>query len=68
MPWGISMARCSTRPVFVMITSSSRSGPIGTSSMWRTADRVSEGYCTTATCRVSCASSRTVRVTTSSRS
>ena len=31
-------------------------------------ERVSDGYCTTATCRVSCASSRTVRATTSSRS
>ena len=44
------------------------SPPIGTSSTWRTVERASDGYCTTATWRVSWASSRTVRSTTSSRS
>ena len=33
----------------------------------KTVERVSEGYWTMATCRVSCASSRTVLATTSSR-
>ena len=56
-----STTRCSTRPVLVISTSSSRVGVSGTSSTCRTLDRDSEGYCTTATCRVSCASSRTVR-------
>lgn len=41
---------------------------MGTSSMWRTQERVSEGYCMTATCWVSPDSSRTVRSTMSSRS
>ena len=62
------MTRCSTRPVVVMSTTSSRSAPIGTSSTWRTDERASDGYCTTATWRVSEASRRTVRSTTSSRS
>ena len=62
------MTRCSTRPVLTMSTTISRLGPIGTNSMWRTVDRVSDGYCITATWRVSEASSRTVRSTTSSRS
>ena len=35
--------------------------------MCRIADLVSDGYCTTATCRVSWTRSLTVRVTTSSR-
>jgi hypothetical protein len=47
---------------------SSRPPPTGTSSTCRTVERLSDGYWTTATCRVSCASSRTVRSTTSSRS
>ena len=36
--------------------------------MWRTLDRASEGYCTIAICWVSCASTRTERWITSSRS
>ena len=51
-----------------MTTTISRSDPSGTSSMWRTVDRVRLGYCITATWRVSVESSRTVRSTTSSRS
>ena len=39
-----------------------------TSSTWRTVERESVGYCTIATWWVSCASSRTERCTTSSRS
>ena len=58
---------CSTRPVSVISTSSTRCGASETSSMCRTADRDSDGYWTTATWRVSWASSRTVRITTSSR-
>ena len=65
---GRSMTRCSTRPVLVMSTSSSRRSASGTSSTCRTDDLLSDGYWTTATCRVSCASNRTVRITTSSRS
>ena len=41
--------RCSTRPVLTMTTTISRSDPSGTSSMWRTVDRVRLGYCITAT-------------------
>ena len=62
---GSSTARCSTRPESVISTSSSRLAAIGTSSMCRIADRLSDGYWTSATCLVSCASNRTVRVTTS---
>ena len=65
---GQSISRCSTRPVSVISTSISRAGASDSSSTCRTEERVSDGYCTTATCRVSCASSRTVRATTSSRS
>ena len=50
---GRSTVHCSTRPVSVMSTSSSFCGASGTSSMCRIADLVSDGYCTTATCRVS---------------
>ena len=64
---GRSTVHCSTRPVSVISTSSSRCGASGTSSMCRTEDRDSDGYWTTATWRVSWASSRTVRMTTSSR-
>ncbi len=60
--------RRSTRPVSVISTSITRAGASDSSSTCRTVDLVSDGYCTTATCRVSCASSRTVRPTTSSRS
>ena len=63
-----STIRCSTRPVSVMTTSSSRRGSSATASTCRTSDRASVGYCTTATCRVSWASSRTERRSTSSRS
>jgi hypothetical protein len=49
-------------------TTSSRVGASRTSSTWRTVERESVGYCTTATWRVSWASSRTERCTTSSRS
>ena len=37
------MARCSTRPVLVMTTSSTRDGVRATSSTWRTLDRISDG-------------------------
>ena len=63
-----STIRCSTRPVSVISTSMIRDGVSGTSSTCRTAERLSEGYWTTATCCVIWASSRTVRATTSSRS
>ena len=46
---GSSTARCSTRPVSVISTSSSRWSVSGTSSICRTADLVREGYWTTAT-------------------
>ena len=62
------MTRCSTRPVLTMSTTIRRLAPIGTSSTWRTEDRVSDGYCMTATCWVRDASNLTVRSTTSSRS
>ena len=60
--------RWSTRPESVITTSSSRAGVSATTSRCRTLDVDSVGYCTTATCRVSCASSRTARRSTSSRS
>ena len=60
--------RCSTRPVLRIRTTSSRLGVSATSSMWRTVERDSVGYWTTATWRVSWESSRTERWTTSSRS
>ena len=63
-----SRMRCSTRPVSVMSTIMTRRVPRLTNSMWRTVERVSEGYCTTATWRVICESKRTVRPMTSSRS
>jgi hypothetical protein len=63
-----STTRCSTRPVLRITTTSRRLGASATSSTWRTVDRDSVGYCTTATCRVSCDSIRTERLTTSSRS
>jgi hypothetical protein len=64
---GRSTVTCSTRPVSVISTSSTRCGVSDTSSMCRTADLDSDGYWTTATCLVSWASSRTVRATISSR-
>ena len=60
--------RCSTRPLLVMTTSSTRAPSSATTSMCRTVDRVSEGYWTIATWLVSCASTRTDRWTTSSTS
>ena len=67
-PTASSTRRCSTRPVLRISTTSSRLGVSATTSTWRTVLRESVGYCTTATWRVSCESSRTLRVTTSSRS
>ena len=63
-----STVRWSTRPLSAISTSISRAGVSGTTSRWRTLALVSIGYWTTATCRVSCASSRTERRRTSSRS
>ena len=63
-----STSRCSTRPVSVITTSSSRRWSSATASTCRTSERASVGYCTTATCLVSWASSRTDRRSTSSRS
>ena len=63
-----STMRWSTRPESVITTSSSRAGVSATTSRWRTVEVDSVGYCTMATCRVSCASSRTARRSTSSRS
>jgi hypothetical protein len=63
-----STSRWSTRPESVMSTSISRAGVTASTSRCRTVERLSVGYCTTATCRVSCASSRTLRRSTSSRS
>ncbi len=60
--------RWSTRPESVITTSSSRAGVSATTSRWRTVEVDSVGYCTMATWRVSCASSRTARRSTSSRS
>ncbi len=65
---GSSTMRCSTRPVSVINTSISRDPVSWTISMWRTSLRDSDGYCTTATLRVSWASVRTARCSTSSRS
>jgi hypothetical protein len=65
---GRSSRRCSTRPVSAIMTSIRRVVDSGTSSRWRTRERDRLGYCTMATWRVSCASRRTVRCTTSSRS
>ena len=65
---GSSTTRCSTRPVSVINTSISRTGLSSTVSMCRTRDRDSDGYCTTATLRVSWASARTAFCTTPSRS
>ena len=65
---GSSTTRCSTRPVSVISTSISRDDVSATSSRWRTRLRDSDGYCTTATLRVSWASARTARCRTSSRS
>ncbi len=65
---GISTTRCSTRPVSVISTTSSRVVASCTTSRCRTADGDSVGYWMTATLRVSWASSRTVRASTSSRS
>ena len=64
-----STTRCSTRPVFGD-QHDEQPGRCRAAPARRAArvERVSDGYCTTATCRVSCASSRTVRPTTSSRS
>ena len=66
--WSSSTTRCSTRPVLRIRTTSSRVGASATSSMCRTVERDSVGYCTSATCRVSWESTRTDRDTTSSRS
>jgi hypothetical protein len=63
-----STMRCSTRPLLVMTTRSTRAFSSGTISMWRTVERVSDGYCTMATWLVSCARTRTVRCTVSSTS
>jgi hypothetical protein len=63
-----STTRWSTRPDEVISTTNSRVGCMATNSTWRTVERVRVGYCTIATCRVSCASMRTVRCTTSSTS
>ena len=63
-----STTRCSTRPVLRISTTSTRLGASATSSMWRTVERESVGYCTIATWWVSCESTRTERLTTSSRS
>jgi hypothetical protein len=52
----------------VISTSMSRAGVSATTSQCRTVERVSVGYWMTATCRVSWASSRTLRRMTSSRS
>ncbi len=60
--------RCSTRPVLRISTARSLVGASATSSMWRTVEPESVGYCTIATWWVSWASSRTLRCTTSSRS
>ena len=65
---GSSTTRCSTRPVSVISTSISRVVDTATSSRCRTRLRDSDGYCTTATLRVSWASARTARCSTSSRS
>ena len=65
---GSSTTRCSTRPVERISTTSTRAAVSGTTSTCRTVERDSVGYCTIATCRVSWASSRTLRCTTSSRS
>ena len=51
-----------------MSTSISRVDPSSTVSMWRTRDRDSDGYWTTATLRVSWASARTAFCNTPSRS
>ncbi|CFE73880.1 Uncharacterised protein [Mycobacterium tuberculosis] len=51
-----------------MTTISSRAGVSAITSKWRTVDVDNVGYCTTATWRVSCASNRTARRSTSSRS
>ena len=45
----MSTTRCSTLPVSAMSTKSMREGLSDTSSTWRTAERDSEGYCTSAT-------------------
>ncbi len=63
-----STVRCSTRPLSVISTSIIRAGVNGTSSMCRTVECVKVGYWMIATCRVSCANSRTLRRMTSSRS
>jgi hypothetical protein len=55
-------------PVSVISTSKQPLAANGTVPHAGSNDLVSEGYWTTATCRVSCASRRTVRMTTSSRS
>ena len=65
---GNSTTRCSTRPVSVISTSISRVRDSATSSTWRIRLRDSDGYCTTATLRVSWARVRTARWSTSSRS
>src|SRR6476660_4582248 len=63
-----STMRWSTRPESVINTSRSRAGVRATTSRCRTLDVDNVGYCTTATWRVSWASSRTARRSTSSRS
>ena len=62
------MTRCSTRPASVIKIIMMREEVSGTSSIWRTRDLTIDGYCTTATCLVTSANKRTVRITTSSRS
>ena len=44
-----STTRCSTRPVLRIITTRTRLGASATTSMWRTVERDSVGYCTIAT-------------------
>ena len=63
-----SITRCSTRPASVIKIIIMRDGVNGTTSTWRTRDFIIDGYCTTATCLVTSANRRTVRITTSSRS
>ena len=63
-----SRTRCSIRPASVIRTIIKRAGVSATSSICRTRDLTIDGYCTTATCFVTSANKRTVRITTSSRS
>ncbi|CAB4936062.1 unannotated protein [freshwater metagenome] len=63
-----STTLCSIPPASVISTIIKRAGVRDTNSIWRTRDFTIDGYCTTATCFVTSASSLTVRITTSSKS